>query len=151
MRSMNDSESPSRRGLILLLGPLVVGAMLVAALLVRSTERPLPVPRVAAKKPPVAESAAPPVQETYVPPPVVPEKRSSEAEVARAMDLSNIRMIVRAIAEAAATENKSRERSMLRALERYGADARPIIAEALTTINNTQAQEALRQALARAQ
>ena len=68
-------------------------------------------------------------------------------KVARAMDLSNVRMLARTLSEAAALEDVDRVRSMKGALRRYGALARPILREELGEQTNPKVLAALTEAM----
>lgn len=83
--------------------------------------------------------------------PVAPATREvSKAEVARAMDNSNIRNLVVTLKEAAATGNLGLKSNMLTALKRYGPMGKPIIQEELDTESKPLVRDALEQALANA-
>lgn len=150
MTNLNEPEKATRsKGLIFLI-PATAVLLLAAALFFRASETPVqPPPRKAMT--PESEATTPLAArpDPFVPRP--PEPRASEAEVSRAMDRSTIRGLVRSLAEAAATDDAPRRISMLKALERYGREARPILEEAMLSISNNQAQLALREALAKAQ
>ena len=82
---------------------------------------------------------------------VAPPSRAYEkVEVARAMDASNIRQMVRNLMEAAATGNQSLRRSMLRALRRYGRQARDVIGDEIAIAMNPVVRDALEEAMKQA-
>lgn len=106
------------------------------------------------KSPPLPEAgtaAAPEVAMTPQRLPVAPATRVAEPpQVARAMDLSNVRSLVTTLKEAAATENAGLKSSMLSALGRYGETARPVIEEEIGRAHDPKVKAALDEALASA-
>lgn len=135
------------KGLLLIALPVVViGLMLLVASGSRPPERatraftPRPAPTAGAS----AEDVAPlPAAE----PAKAVEKEAEMAQVARAMDLSNVRVLARTLSEAAALEDVGRVSSMKSALRRYGALARPILQEELAEQTNPRALAALTEAM----
>lgn len=69
------------------------------------------------------------------------------AEVAHAMDMTNVRILVTTLKEAAATENASLRSSMLGAIRRYGSSARPVIEAEIGRSHDERVRSALSEAL----
>lgn len=136
------------KGLLLVALPVVaIGLMLLVASLSR------PPARAQIATPLKARQATPgmPAEDVGLLPAPEPakalEKEAEMAQVARAMDLSNVRVLARTLSEAAALQDVGRVSSMKSALRRYGALARPILQEELAEQTNPRALAALTEAM----
>jgi hypothetical protein len=79
------------------------------------------------------------------------EERERKARVARAMDLAGIRSLITTLKSSAAERNSAIRDSTLRGLRRYGATAKPLLEEHLSTAENDEVRKALTEALESAQ
>lgn len=133
--------------------PAALAVIVVASLIIRSG--PSPAPTTKKPKKTVAPAGMQDPAELAAAPeykmPVAPATREvSKQEVARAMDLSNIRTLVVTLKEAAATDNEGLKSNMLMALKRYGPMGKEIIQQELSTESKPMVRDALEQALANA-
>lgn len=153
MTFFSSEASGGQKALVLFGGAVAFSFLgLLASSLFFSPERP---PRLPVSALPVIVPPPSPAPEPYIPvsydAPVAPHtKPHTEAEVGRAMDRSNIRALVSNLREAAATDNDGMEKSMLRALKRYGKDARSVIEEEFGNATDRKVVRALQEALAQA-
>jgi hypothetical protein len=70
-------------------------------------------------------------------------------EVARDLDRSNARHLVRTLMEAAAADNANLKTAMLGTIVRYAASARPVIESELARAGHPAVRQALQEALAK--
>jgi hypothetical protein len=161
MRLFGEDDSPVQKGVVILGGLGAAGAVFVLALFMlfdepvlrrdRAREAPEEKPARAAssrKLPPGWSEPAPPPSPTATASSVPPVVRD-DPKLARAMDQSNVRQLVRTLALAAATENQPLKTSMLGAIARSPAGAREVVQSELAQAQNPAVRQALEEALAR--
>lgn len=155
VRIFSDEDSRAKKGLMCLCG--LLAALLVLVLVVgvltpieRAT-RPERTADIAQEDPdrPEGPSARPSRAGAAAPDrEIVPLPEENKADIARAMDLSNARQLVRMLMQAAGSGNDPLKQSMLRALGRYRNTARAVIEENLAQDTSPAVRTALEEALA---
>lgn len=141
-------ETRHRPGLqVFSLCVLASGLLLIAVFVWLRPDSPEVLPRTATVVKKTAPDAAEQAPEPYVQPTDVPTRAQDDAQVARAMDLSNVRTLVRTLMVAAASRNQGQQTTMLNSLARYGSTARPILEEERATAADPSVVMALNQAL----
>ncbi len=148
---MNSGEpSKAKRGLVVLLGLTASCSVLVLALslVLPSSRRESVFKRESASGTTRGGAGAPvPVNSSSARP---SPASSSTTEVAKAMDLSNVRAFLLQLQVAAAKEDQSTMKNVLGALRRYRVTAAPLIREAMRETENPKVRAALEDALAQA-
>ncbi len=149
MKLFSEEDSRSKKGiagacalaaalsLLLLVGIMLSGPR--GSQPVAKREARPPAPRPAAPQPAVRSEPLPPL-------PPAKEARAFADD----LDRSNVRQCVRTLMEAAAADNAPLKASMLGAIGRYRASARPVIESELSRAAHPAARQALREALAKA-
>jgi len=148
MTSFSEESRISRRirvGTALLTGAAV---LVVAIVILVPRGEPPPEPRKPRRALTSAEEKAV-AGEIYRATPPAAAPTLDEAKLARAMDDSVARTLVRNLMEAAASENQALKASMIGALGRQRAVARPILEGELARAENATVRGALEEALAR--
>lgn len=143
--------SETRRSPWLFGGVALAGAVLLAAVvLLRSPSAPVVSPR-SSSDPTAASSAVAyrPVP-AYVAPAIERPLKPAETErLAKAMDQSGARQLVRALASAAAGGNTAMRAAMIDALAKHGASPRPVLEEEMSRPQPPAVRQAFEEALAR--
>jgi len=159
MRISADVDSLLKRATMVGGGVLALSAVVVVALAFlwpwREDAPPETVPR---RKPREARAEEPRQANADIPAASVtsslrtaPPRPSNEAQVARALDQSNTRELVRILMEAAARGNSGLKASMLGALARAGTSPRPILEAEMKQAQNPAVRRALEEAMERCQ
>jgi len=150
---MKNEPKPFPRGLLTALLPVAALILLVVAAL--SLRRGDPVQGGSSARRAAAPQSEPGLPSrpsdavrTLAPPPAPPTREVEMPKVARAMDLSNVRVLARALSEAAALEDRAQLMSMKGALRRYGALARPVLVEEQQSATDPKVLAALTEAIA---
>lgn len=150
MSLLPDNDSKLQKGLVLLGGLSAVAALAVVAgfLMFGRSGEPLPRPVSKPTSTTVLATTREPLPVAIAPePPKAKADPEETAKVARAMDQSNIRSLVRTLSGAAATDNEGLKQSMKKALRRYGAQARPLIETEYASATDPKVQAALKEAM----
>ncbi len=151
MKLFREEDSRAKKGIA---GASAVAAALSLLLLAGNmiTGPREPEPRPAAKRETRPQRPRPgipqPMLHSGPPAPLPPPKEAKE--FVEDLDRSNVRQYVRTLMEAAAAENAPLRASMLGAIGRYRASARPVIESELPRASLPAVRQALQEALAKA-
>lgn len=157
MKIFGEHDSPAKKGIVVLGGLGASAAVfLLAAIMLFHSPEPVRSNAPAAKKKesrsPVPAGAVVSATGALVRPPPAPPSEPvvrNDVRLSRAMDDSNVRQMVRMLMEAAASENAPLKASMLGALARSPAPARPILESELAKAGHPAVRSALQEALSR--